>query len=124
MKSKAIKTDLINPYDHIHFPTKEEWIKVEGYSQEHLINDYIVHLEGILWGISEFVRGRKIHPILVTLIEGKDCAYQRRDGFKRYMVYKYLNLAYIPCYITTEEEALQLPQEGLFFIKGENEKSI
>ena len=125
MESKSIRTDLINPYDHIHFPTKEEWLKVEDYSQEHLINDYAAHLEGILWGISEFLKnGKNIHPILVTKVEGEKYKYQRRDGFKRYMVYKYLSLLFIPCYVATEIEALQLPQEGLFFIEGKNEQSI
>lgn len=118
MKRELIPLSDINPYDHIHFPTLEGWLSVEGYTQQHLLDDYIYHLQGILWGIKEFLSGREILPILVTPIENNPLGldrFQRRDGYKRFKVYEYLNRLFIPCFIATEEEAQQFPQKGLFF---------
>jgi len=115
-REQSIAIVEINPYDHIHKPTFEEWVAVEGYSREHLVKDWDDHVDGILW-MEHFIRaGFEINPILVT--ELSDGRYQRRDGYKRLMAYKGLGRTHIPCYVVSEQVALTMPQNKQFPFKG------
>lgn len=104
--------DSIDPYDHIHFASREEWLNIKGYSQEHLTADYEDHLEGVQWMANKIDKGFVIMPIVVTAT-GKDL-FLRRDGFKRYMAYKVLCRTEIPCYVVSEEIALTCFQNKKF----------
>jgi hypothetical protein len=105
---EMVPLEHINPYDHIHFPTKEQWMQIPGFSAEHLEGDYLNHMEGIKTLKSMIKLGYQIEPILLTLKE--DGKYQRRDGFKRFMTYKELGYEVIPSYVVSEEVALNMPQ--------------
>lgn len=107
-KETMIPLNSINPYDHIHFPTKEQWLGIEGHSKEYLKNDWLSHKDGIHWMATQIAKGHQIEPILVTV--NSDGSYQRRDGFKRYMACKRLRYDLIPCYVVSEEIALSCPQ--------------
>ena len=106
-KEVIIPLEKIDPYDHIHFPTKEQWLEIQGYSKEHLEKDYKDHQEGIIYIKEKIIEGYQIIPILVTCL---DDVYIRRDGFKRYMAYKELRYKNIPVYVISEQIALSCPQ--------------
>ena len=117
-KGRECNIDLIDidPYDHIHKPTLEEWVSIGDYSREHLVTDFNDHISGIAWMANMIDLGFEIKPIIVTKMS--DGGYKRRDGFKRYMAYKELNEDYIPCYVVSEEVALTMPKNKEFPFRG------
>ena len=117
-REKLIELDSIHPYDHIHWPTKEEWLSIDGYSQEHLEKDYNDHLDGINWMARYISQGFQIKPIIVTVAGDYPVAFVRRDGYKRYMAYKLLGARQIPCYVVSEKVALTMPQNKEFPFRG------
>lgn len=100
----------INPYDHVHFPTYEEWVSVLGADPVERMKDWWIHQGGIkqLEYLIAYCKS-VIPPIIVTRRDGHPC-YQRRDGFKRYMAYQNLGHCSIPCYVVSEEIAMKMPQ--------------
>lgn len=109
----------VNPYDHIHFPTKEGWLGLEGYSQEHLEADYKEHQAGVEWMKSKIEQGYQIEPILVTK-KDSDIFFQRRDGYKRYMAYEAMKKKLIPVYVVSEAIALTCPQDKQYPFRTED----
>jgi len=95
----------INPFDHCHKPTKEEWLSASCSS----LRDYEDHLSKIEEYKNKISNGYQINPIVITKAEG---FYQRRDGYCRYMAYSQLGMSIIPCYLVSEELALTCPQHG------------
>lgn len=109
-EEEMIALDEINPYDHIHFPTKEGWMNIKDYSKEQLEKDYKMHIEGTEWMMERIFLGYPIQPLIVTKVEGEEYLYQRRDGYKRYMAFKALGYKVIPCYVVSENVARRQPQ--------------
>lgn len=104
----------IDPYDHVHKPTMQEWIeavRAEGHSEDFATMDYQRHQEQIAIYSHQIHRGFQINPIIVTK-STVGPLFKRRDGYCRFMAYQSLGMKMIPCYIVSEDVALAQPQHG------------
>jgi len=123
---KMINCFDINPFDHIHKPTKEEWgvaFESEGYTKESGQEDFDRHQELSKEYEALLRQGWQIAPIVVTEPGENGKKYQRRDGFCRYIAYLgAFESPKIPCYVVPEDVALWQPQSGAApFIGWHNE---
>lgn len=104
----------IDPYDHIHKPTVNEWIeaiKTAGHSQEFAEEDFRRHVERVQLYKDHIMTGYQINPIIVTK-STTGPLFKRRDGYCRFMAYQSLGMKMIPCYVVSEDVALAQPQHG------------
>jgi len=91
---EIIPIDKIDPWDAVHCPSE----KPPGFVCKDN-KDTFAHLEGIKFFMQKLRNNEQVSPILVRphpQVKGK---YQRMDGFKRFMAYKFLGFKEIPCII-------------------------